>query len=85
MQEVCIKNELIDSEKIERDGNPDNMFYRIKNTHNTVSQGIMLHDVIEEYLAEFLPVSPKVDGRAFATDAPATLLAQVKGVNYQFR
>jgi hypothetical protein len=57
----------------------------MRNTHNSVSQGIMLHDVIEEYLAEFSPVAPKLDGRAVATDALPTLLTQVKGVNYQFR
>jgi 2',3'-cyclic-nucleotide 2'-phosphodiesterase (5'-nucleotidase family) len=91
VQEVCIKGEQIDLEKTytmvacERDGDPDNMLCRMRNTHNSVSQGIMLHDVIQEYLAEFSPVSPKVDGRAIATDAPATLLTQVKGMNYQFR
>jgi S-sulfosulfanyl-L-cysteine sulfohydrolase len=91
IQEVCIKGEPIDLEKTytmvacERDGDPDNMLCRMRNTHNAVSQGIMLHDVIEEYLAEFSPVAPKVEGRAIATDAPSTLLTQVKGVNYQFR
>jgi len=32
-----------------------------------------------------LPVSPKIEGRAVATDAMATLLTQVEGVNYLFR
>jgi S-sulfosulfanyl-L-cysteine sulfohydrolase len=91
VQEVMIKDEPIDLEKIytmvacERDGDPDNMLCRMKNTHNAVSQGIMLHDVVEDYLAEFSPVSPKVEGRAVATDAPSALLTQVLGVNYQFR
>ena len=41
---------------------------------------------MEDYLAEFSPVSPKIEGRAIATDAPATLLTAVTpGVNYQFR
>jgi len=57
----------------------------MRNTHNSVSQGIMLHSVIEEYLAEFSPVSPKIQGRAIATDAEPTLLTSVPGLNYQFR
>lgn len=91
VQQVCIKDEPIDLEKMytmvacERDGDPDNMLCRMRNTHNAVSQGIMLHDVIEEYLAEFSPVSPKLEGRAIATDAEPTLLTQVEGVNYKFR
>jgi 2',3'-cyclic-nucleotide 2'-phosphodiesterase (5'-nucleotidase family) len=91
VQEVLIKGELLDPEKTytmvacERDGDPDNMLCRMPNVHNPVSQGILLHDVIEEYLAEFSPVSPKLEGRAVATDAPPTLLTQVLGVNYQFK
>ncbi len=91
VQEVLIKNEELDPDKIytmvacEREGDPDNMLCRMMNVHNPVSQGIMLHDVIEDYLAEFSPVSPRLEGRAVATDAPATLLTQVSGVNYQFR
>ncbi len=91
VQSVMIKDEPIDPEKIytmvacERDGDPDNMLCRMRNTHNSVSQGIMLHSVIEEYLAEFSPVSPKIQGRAIATDAEPTLLTSVPGLNYQFR
>lgn len=91
VQEVKIKGEPIIPEKIytmcacEREGDPDNMLCRMMNVHNPVSQGIMLHDVIEEYLAEFSPVAPKVEGRAIATDAPPELLTQVAGLNYQFR
>ncbi len=91
VQEVLIKNEPIDLEKIytmvacERDGDPDNVLCRMLNVHNPVKQGIWLHDVMEEYLAEFSPVSPKIEGRAVAIDAPDTLLTQVLGVNYQFR
>jgi S-sulfosulfanyl-L-cysteine sulfohydrolase len=92
IQQVCIKNELLDPEKTytmvacERDGDPDNVLCRMLNVHNPVSQGIWLHDVIEDYLAEFSPVSPKTEGRAIATDAPPTLLTQViPGLDYQFR
>ncbi len=91
VQQVCIKDEPLDPEKTytmvacERDGDPDNMLCRMPNVHNAVKQNIMLHDVLEEYLAEFSPVSPKIEGRAIATDALPTLLTQVSGVNYQFR
>lgn len=91
VQEVIIKDEPLDPEKIytmvacERDGDPDNMLCRMRNTHNPVSQNIMLHAVLEEYLAEFSPVAPKIEGRAVATDAEATLLTSVPGLNYQFR
>ena len=91
VQEVMIKNKPLEVDKIytmvacERDGDPDNMLCRMRNTHNAVSQGVLLHSVLEEYLAEFSPVSPVVEGRATATDALPTLLTSVPGVNYQFR
>ena len=92
VQEVKIKGELIDPEKsytmtaCEREGDPDNMLCRMMNVHNPVNQKILLHDIIEDYLAEFSPVAPRVEGRAIATDAPATLLTQAsEGLEYQFR
>jgi sulfur-oxidizing protein SoxB len=92
VQEVCIKDEPLDPERTysmvacERDGDPDNVLCRMLNVHNPVSQGIFLHTVLEDYLAEFSPVSPKIEGRAIATDAPSTLLTQaLAGIDYQFR
>ena len=69
----------------ERDGDPDSVLCRIKDVTNTRKLSYKLHDVMEEYLATHSPVSPKIEGRAVATDAPSTLLTQVEGVNYQFR
>ncbi|CAN5513132.1 hypothetical protein BH10BAC1_BH10BAC1_18110 [soil metagenome] len=69
----------------ERDGDPDNMLCRMKNVQNHVAQNIKLHNVLEEYLAKFSPVSPKIEGRAIATDALPTLLTSVEGMSYQFR
>ena len=69
----------------EREGDPDSVLCRIKDVTNTRKLGYKLHDVMEEYLATHSPVSPKIEGRAVATDAPSTLLTQVEGVNYQFR
>jgi hypothetical protein len=44
-----------------------------------------MHDVVREYLAANSPVAPVVEGRATATDAPATLLSQMDGYDYEFR
>jgi sulfur-oxidizing protein SoxB len=92
VQEVCIKDLPLELDKTytmvacERDGDPDNLLCRMPNVHNPVKQGIFLHSVIEDYLAEFSPVSPKLEGRAIATDAPADLLTQaLAGIDYQFR
>ena len=91
VQEVLIKDVPLDPEKTytmvacEREGDPDNVLCRMINVHNPVKQNIMLHDVIEDYLAEYSPVAPKIEGRAVATDAPATLLTQlISGHDYQF-
>ncbi|MBC7865608.1 MAG: bifunctional metallophosphatase/5'-nucleotidase [Bacteroidia bacterium] len=92
VQEVCVNDVTIDPEKIYsmcaclREGDPDNVLCRMLNVHNPVPQGILLHDVVEDYLAEFSPVSPVVEGRAVATDAPADLLTQIiPGLEYEFR
>lgn len=92
VQEVMIKDEPLDPEKTytmvacERDGDPDNVLCRMLNVHNPVKQNLWLHDVVEDYLSEFSPVAPKLEGRAVATDADATLLTQViPGLDYQFR
>ena len=88
---VLIKNKPLDLKKTysivacERDGDPLDTLCRIKNVKNPVSTSITLHQILEEYLAKFSPVAPKLEGRAIATDAPATLLTQVDGVNYKFR
>ncbi len=46
---------------------------------------ITVHQVLTEYLAVHSPVSPSIEGRAVATDAPADLLSQVEGTSYRFR
>ena len=92
VQKVIIKDKPLDLEKTytitacERDGDPADMLCRMPNVNNPTTQNILLHDVIEEYLTAFSPVSPKSEGRAIATDALPTLLTQVTpGTNYQFR
>ena len=43
-----------------------------------------MHDVVREYLKAHSPVAPAIEGRATATDAPATLLSQMDGYDYKF-
>lgn len=70
----------------EREGDPDSLLCRIKDVKNNKRLGVLIHSVLEEYLSKHSPVSPKIEGRAIATDANSNLLTQVEGnINYQFR
>ena len=69
----------------EREGDPDNTVCRIVGVADPRRHDITVHQVVTEYLAERSPVSPTIDGRAVATDAPADLLSQVEGTSYRFR
>jgi len=91
LQEVMVKGKNIKRKKTysilacERDGDPDNILCRFKNVKNPRRLGYNLHQVMEEYLEIHSPVSPKIEGRAIATDIANTLLTQSMGVNYQFK
>lgn len=91
VQEIKIKDELLDDDKeytvvaCEREGESDSILCRIKDVKGSKRLNITMHEAIEEYLAQHSPVSPTIEGRAIATDAPSTLLSQVLGINYQFR
>ncbi len=88
---IKVKGEPIDMHQTytvvacERAGDPDTTLCRMENVKEPKVLGITLHKVIEEYLAIHSPISPKLEGRATATDAPATLLTQLNGVGYEFR
>jgi len=69
----------------EREGDPDDTLCRIEHVKNPKKTPLLLHDVITEYLKVNSPVSPKLEGRAIATDEPPTLLTQLKGTTYEFR
>jgi len=69
----------------EREGDPDNVVGRIVSVGDPHRQEVTVHQVVTEYLAVHSPVSPRVEGRAIATDAPANLLSQVEEAGYQFR
>lgn len=91
VQKVEIGGVPLEPEKLyrivacEREGDPGTTLCRINNVQNPVSLGIFLHKTIEEYLKEHSPVAPVLEGRAVATDQPATLLTQLQGTTYRFR
>jgi 2',3'-cyclic-nucleotide 2'-phosphodiesterase (5'-nucleotidase family) len=68
----------------ERAGDPDDTLCRLEKIKNPRKPGHTLHSIMREYLAAHPMVSPKVEGRATATDAPSTLLSQLEGYNYTF-
>ena len=88
---INVKGKPVDLEKTytivacERDGDPDTTICRIDDVAQPKRLGITLHKIIEEYLAIHSPISPKLEGRATATDAPPTLLTQLPGIGYEFR
>jgi 2',3'-cyclic-nucleotide 2'-phosphodiesterase (5'-nucleotidase family) len=69
----------------ERDGDPDDVVCRLPNVANPRRLDVSVHDVLIEYLSTHSPVAPVIEGRAVATDKPATLLSQLEGTNYRFR
>jgi 2',3'-cyclic-nucleotide 2'-phosphodiesterase (5'-nucleotidase family) len=69
----------------EREGDPDTTLCRMEGVKEPTKMGATLHSVIEEYLKEFSPIAPKVEGRCIVTDAPHDLLTQVTGVGYEFK
>jgi 2',3'-cyclic-nucleotide 2'-phosphodiesterase (5'-nucleotidase family) len=69
----------------EREGDPDDTLCRMEKVKNPKRLGVLMHAVIEEYLAVHSPVSPKLEMRATATDQPHTLLTQLQGTTYEFR
>ena len=88
---VKVNGESINLEKeysivaCEREGDPNDTLCRIEHVKEPKKTPNLLHDVIIEYLKQHSPVSPKIEGRATATDEPQTLLTQLKGTSYEFR
>ena len=66
-------------------GGFDTTICRVEGVDTPKRLGATLHSVIEEYLVTHSPISPKIEGRCTATDAPNTLLTQLMGVGYEFR
>lgn len=68
----------------EREGDPDDTLCRMEKVKNPRKPGGSLHDIVRAYLAAHPIVSPKIEQRATATDAPSTLLSQLEGYDYEF-
>lgn len=91
VQKAVVKGQPLDPEKVyhicacERDGDPDDMLCRFRGVKETENTPFTLHQAMRSYLAANSPVTPKPPKSAIALDAPATLLTQVTGVDYQFR
>jgi 2',3'-cyclic-nucleotide 2'-phosphodiesterase (5'-nucleotidase family) len=90
VQSVKVKGQPLDKNKTysilacEREGDPDDTICRIEKVKNPKLTNATLHDIMREYLAKHSPVSPKIEGRIKATDAPSTLLSQLEGYDYEF-
>ena len=69
----------------EREGDPEDRLCRLPNVLRTRYESPTLHAVLLEYLQANSPVSPAPRKDSVALDAPATLLSQVFGVDYEFR
>lgn len=91
VQSALVDGQPLDAEKIykicacERDGDPDDMLCRFKGVRETENTPFSLHQAVKGYLSAHSPVTPTPPQSAVALDAPATLLTQVSGVNYEFR
>jgi len=87
---VRIDNKPIEMEKTytivacERDGDPNDTLCRFEKVKNARKSSATLHSIMREYLAVHPVVSPVIEHRATATDAPSTLLSQLEGYEYQF-
>ena len=88
---IKVADQLLDLQKTysfvacEREGDPDTTICRVEGVKNPKRLGATLHSVIEEYLKLHSPISPKLEGRCTATDAPNSLLTQLMGFGYEFR
>ncbi|HXJ01765.1 MAG TPA: bifunctional metallophosphatase/5'-nucleotidase [Micropepsaceae bacterium] len=69
----------------ERSGDPVDTLCRLEKVANPRRANITMHNILREYLGRFSPVSPRVEGRITATDAPSDLLSQLDGYDYSFR
>jgi S-sulfosulfanyl-L-cysteine sulfohydrolase len=88
---VRVAEELLDKDKYysllacEREGDPDDTLCRLEKVKNPRKPGVTLHQVMRDYLAAHPMVGPVIEDRVVATDAPADLLSQLEGYDYQFR
>jgi hypothetical protein len=80
VQQVAVRGEPLVEDKrytvlgCEREGDPDDIVCRIPGVQNPRRQGVIVHQVVTEYLTLHSPVAPILEGRAVATDAPQVQL-----------
>lgn len=68
-----------------REGDPDDMLCRMRGVKDVTTESYTMHDALIEYLKEFSPVSPRLDGRAFATDLGNFAFSTLPGTDYEFK
>ncbi len=68
----------------EREGDPDDTLCRLGNVKQPTLLNVSMHETLIEYLKAKSPVSPRIEGRVTATDAPPNLLSQLEGYGYEF-
>lgn len=68
-----------------RTGEPLETISRLRNCSNVKMKNYTLHNAVEEYLNEKGTISPKLDGRALATDLGVNAFSQMEEGGYFFR
>jgi len=68
-----------------RPGDPPDSLCRIPNVKDIEVKDYTIHEVLEEYLKLKSPVSPKLDGRAYADDLGLNPFSTVPGTDYKFQ
>jgi sulfur-oxidizing protein SoxB len=87
---VTINDEPLDPERFynictcEREGDPDDVLCRLGSVREPTFLHSTMHQTLIDYLKVHSPVSPFIEGRVTATDAPPTLLSQLEGFGYEF-
>ena len=87
---VTVNNLPLDPVKVykiltcERQGDPEDVLCRLGNVNKPMLVNATLHETMIEYLKVHSPVSPRIEGRVTATDAPPTLLSQLEAYGYEF-
>lgn len=91
VQSITIRGQKVVPDKLysilacEREGDPEDMLCRIKGVIDARNTDATLHTVLTAYIKQHSPLTPTPSRNAIILDAPATLLTQVTGVDYQFR
>lgn len=91
LQSVKVRGKALKDEQVysvlacEREGDPPDMLCRLKDVASPKDHSVSLHEAVTEFLAANSPIDPTPRKDAIALDAPATLLTQVTGVDYEFK